>query len=89
MQACLCGCLTDLVSKTEVGQKVNRSRMEQIEKEWLSNHPNHFSFFFLHYSPVHAPAVLFLWASQEVLEGECLGRRQGEVTVLLAPGMGG
>lgn len=50
MQVCLRGCLTDLVSKSRVGQNVNQSRMEQIEKEWLSNHPNHF-FFSSHYSP--------------------------------------
>ena len=45
------GCLTDLVSNSEVAQNVNQSRMEQIEREWLSNHPNHFLFFFFHYSP--------------------------------------
>lgn len=48
MQVCLRGCLTDLVSNSEVGQNVNHSGMEQIEKEWLSNHPNRF---FFHCSP--------------------------------------
>ncbi len=72
-------------SKTEFGQNVNQSRMEQIKKEWLSNHPNHFLFFF---------APLLLQSSCAVLarkcrRGECLGWRQGEVTVLSAPGMGG
>lgn len=44
------------------------SRMEQTEKEWLSNHPNHFLLF----PPtilLHAPAVLLLWASQNVFGG--------------------
>ncbi len=48
MQVCLRGCLTDLVSKSGVGQNVNQSRMEQMkEMEWLSNHPNHFFSFSL------------------------------------------
>lgn len=64
MLVCLCGCLTDLVSKSEVGQNVNQSRMEQTEEEWLSNHPNLFFF-----SPHYPPAVLQLWASQEVFRG--------------------
>lgn len=94
MQFYLCGCLTDLVSKSETGQNVNQSRME-IEREWLSNHPNLFLSFF--FSPLFSSCVLQLccsfWASQEVLEEEeeeeRMGWRQGEVAVLLSPGMGG
>lgn len=73
MQACLCGCLTDLVSKTEVGQKVNRSRMEQIEKEWLSNHPNHFSFFFFTILPCMLQLCCFFGPARKCWKGSVWG----------------
>lgn len=52
MHVFLRGCLTDLVSKSEVGQNVDRSRMEQTGEEWLSNHPKSLSSsYFPHYPP--------------------------------------
>lgn len=60
MCVCLCGCLTDSVSKSEVGQHVNQSRMEQTEQEWLSNHPNHFLLHLLRFPPLSRCSVLQL-----------------------------
>lgn len=79
MHVFLRGCLTDLVSKSEVGQNVDQSRMEQTGDEWLSNHPN--PFLLLFFPPtillLHAPAVLLLWASQEVFDGGVFGVEAG------------
>ena len=70
MQECLRGYLTDLVSKSEVGQNVNQSWVEQLEREWISNHANQ-DFFLLNSPGACSSCAAALGRSGSVGRGVC------------------